>query len=95
MLFEGQYDIREENADLMIFGKYNSDSQKKVKILFMPLSFVVKLIFRPENSFENYKEKFEKVPDISKKPGDTSLFRIKIKGSAKEDNMNVEMKRIY
>ncbi len=95
MLFEGQYDIKDENADLMIFGKYNSDSQRRVKILFMPLSFVVKLIFRPENSLKNYKEKFEKVPDISEKPGDTSLFRIKIKGSPKEDNMDVQLKRIY
>ena len=95
LLFEGEYNIESENTDLMIFGKYNNDAQKRVKILFMPLSFVVKLIFRPENSYENYKAKFEKVPDINTKPGNVSLFRVKIKGSPKEDNMDVEMKRIY
>jgi len=95
LLFEGEYDIDSENTDLMIFGKYNNSAQRKVKILFMPLSFVTKLIFRPEHSFENYKAKFEKVPDINTKSKDTSLFRVKIQGSPKENNLNVEMKRIY
>lgn len=95
LLFEGEYDIESENTDLMIFGKYNSDAQKRAKVLFMPLSFVVKLIFRPENSYENYKAKFEKVPDINAAPDNVSLFRVKLNGSPKEDTMDVELKRIY
>lgn len=47
---EGNYDIRNENANIRVWGKYNRTAQKHIKIFFIPLSWITKAILRPEYS---------------------------------------------
>lgn len=95
LLIEGNCDLEEDTANLMMFGKYINDKHRKIKVLFMPFSFVAKLLFRPENTLENYKDKFNKVPDVDKNQTDVNLFRIKLEKKPGENNTDIEMKRIY
>ena len=95
LLIEGNCNLEEDSANLMMFGKYSNDKHRKIKILFMPFSFVAKLLFRPENTLENYKDKFNKVPDVNTNPANVNLFRIKLDKKPGENNTDIEMKRIY
>ncbi len=94
LLIEGNYDILNGTADLMLFGKYNSAAQKGIKIFFIPISFVMKFLFKPENTFKNYKTKLEKIPPIDAKTIETNYFRVKLNGNLIQNDINVEMKSI-
>lgn len=93
-LLEGACDLQNDTADLMLFGKYNAKAQKGVKVLFIPVSFIVKVLFRAENTYKNYEEKLNKIPSIEADEKDTKYFRVKFTGSPKTNDMKVELKSI-
>lgn len=93
-LIEGNYDIINGEADLMLFGKYSSVAQKGIKIFFIPISFIMKFLFKPENTLKNYKTKLEKIPSIDAKAIETNYFRVKLYGNLIQNKINVEMKSI-
>jgi len=92
-LIKGNLDIRRDYADLMLFGKYNTTAGKGVKILFIPISFIIKFIFRPENTFKSYKPLLSKIPDIEAKKDEINYFRMFFKGNFR-DKVDVELKSI-
>lgn len=94
LFVEGDYNINNQYADLSLFGKYNSEMQKKVKIFFIPLSWLTKLFLREENSKEIYKEKLDKVPEISSDLLSEQAFRIKLDGNINNDDFDIQLKRI-
>ena len=95
LLIEGDYDIEKQHADLQVLGKYNKDKITKVKILFVPLSWIVKVVFRPEKTKDFYTAKLKEVPDIeAEEAEDISTFRVKLNGNINTNDVKVEMKSI-
>ncbi len=94
MLIEGDYNIDTFYADLNLYGRYSRTAEKKIKILFVPLSWIVNIIFKPEYTFDKYKNKMKSVPSIHAGQNDENTFRVKLNGNLNSDNVNVELKRI-
>ena len=100
LFLEGDYNIDNEYADFQVFGKYNESVEKKIKVLFVPLSWIVNIVFKPEHTYEQYKNKLKCVPDTSAKSEEEKSFRVKINGNMNNsdkksgNNLQVEMKRI-
>ncbi len=94
-LLKGNYVMDEQNADLKLWGKYNKSAGKKVKILFVPLTWIVKVIFRPENTKELYKKELSEVPKIQACGDEEQSFRVKMKGNLNTKDIDVELKRIF
>lgn len=91
----GDYDTINQDADIKLFGKYNNKEISKIKIFFVPLSFVVKILFRPEKTMDKYSQTLKNVPEISaQKEADVSYFRVSMKGNINKNKLNVEMKSI-
>ncbi len=95
LLIKGDYDTEYQNADIHLFGKYNNKKISKIKIFHVPLSFVIKILFRPEKTKDKYKNELKSVPNIEKnQEEDISAFRVKLKGNINKNDLNVEMKSI-
>ncbi|MBQ8886428.1 MAG: hypothetical protein IJY61_01840 [Candidatus Gastranaerophilales bacterium] len=94
LFVEGDYNMSSQYADANLFGKYNSSQISRVKILFVPLSWLVKIVFRPEKSMEKYKTKLNKVPNIEATAKDEKSFRVKVQGDLNNNDVNVELKSI-
>ncbi|MBQ9245329.1 hypothetical protein IJ182_03570 [bacterium] len=94
LLIEGDYDTYKQYADFSILGKYNNSKITKIKILFVPLSLIVKVILRPEKTMEKYKLKLKEVPEIEAESDEISAFRVKINGNINNNDVKVEMKSI-
>lgn len=94
LLIEGEYDRYNDIANLTLFGKYNAKAQRRIKILFVPISLITKLIFRPEHTYENYKDKLDSIPDINAEDKETNYFRVKFDGSLMKNDFTVKLKRI-
>lgn len=95
LYINGKYNIHSQEADLKVFGKYDKDAPKGIKILFVPLNWVLKLVLRPENSIDIYKEQLAKIPPIEAKKCRFQYFRVSVKGNLNDtDNMKIILKRI-
>ncbi len=94
LLIEGDYNLNSQCGSLNLWGKYNNNQITKIKILFVPLSWIVRLIFRPEDTKSIYKDKLEEVPQIEALPGEESAFRVKINGNLNNNDIKVELKSI-
>ena len=93
LLLEGNYDTVTQYANLNVFGKYNQEAPKGIKILFVPLNWILKIVFRPENSMCQYADKIKRIPPIERS-GNEKYFRVKMFGNINSKNMNVEIKGI-
>ena len=94
MLIQGDYNIVKEQADFRILGKYNKDKIRKIKVFFVPLSWIVNIVFRNEKSYEQYKNELSKIPKIDADSEDECAFRINVKGNINTNDIKVEHKRI-
>lgn len=95
MYIKGRYNIYNQEAELNMFGKYDKDAPKGIKILFLPLNWVLKFVLRPENSIETYRNQLEKIPPLETKKSNFQYFRVKVKGNLNDtDNMQIILKRI-
>ena len=94
LFVEGDYNMSSQYADVNLFGKYNNSQISRVKILFVPLSWLVKIIFRPEKSMVKYKEKLNKVPKIEADSKEQKAFRVKVQGDLNNNDVKVELKSI-
>jgi len=94
MLIEGDYNMDSQSGNLNVLGKYNNKQISRVKIFFVPLSLLVRFVFRPEESMHIYKDKLKCVPDIQALPEEESSFRVKINGNLNKNDLKVELKSI-
>ena len=92
LFLEGNYDTESQYANVNLFGKYNKEAPKGVKILFIPLNWILNAVLRYENSMELYKDKLEKIPRIEADEG--TYFRVKLIGELNGKRPEVEFKRI-
>ena len=93
---EGRYNIKTQNSDVSIWGKYNKTAQQGIRILFIPLSWVTKAVLRPEKTRHLYPEKINKIPAIEATEKQLEIFRVKINGDINSNSkMKFEMHRLY
>ena len=92
MFIEGDYNIYDYYANLNLYGKYDKEAPKGVKIVFIPLNWVLKAVFRPEKTMDLYKEKLEQIPKIDAK--NIKYFRVNISGKIKDAKPKIELKGI-
>ena len=84
-----------QDAEMNIYGKYDQEAPKGIRILFVPLNWILKLVLRPEESMEIYQKELAKIPPIETKQGSCRYFRVKIKGNLNNtDDIQVILKRI-
>ena len=94
LLIEGNYNIVKENGALELLGKYNKEQVRRVKILFVPLSWILRFTFKPENTYEIYKKKLAEVPKIEANKEEECAFRVNVKGDLNKKDLFVELKNI-
>ena len=92
---EGKYNIRSEDANLTIWGRYNKNAQKNIKILFVPLSWITNFILKPEYTKEMYIDKLNKIPPVDADHGEEVDFTVRMKGNLNDNSsIKVELKEI-
>ena len=92
---EGKYNMVTQNAEILIWGKFNKNAQKGIKILFVPLSLVTKIVFKPEKTRELNKDKINQIPPIEAEPSQLEIFKVKVTGNPNDNSkMKVEMKSL-
>jgi hypothetical protein len=94
LFLEGEYEIKKQYANLHLFGKYNKEAPKGVKIFFVPLNWILNVAIRPENSMETYKAKLSKIPKINTEDKNTKYFRVQLNGNINTDKADIIIKGI-
>lgn len=95
MLITGEYEMKRQHAMMHLFGKYNKEAPKGVKIFFVPLNFILKVVFRPENSMNIYRNELKQIPPIETEKANEKYFRVKLEGNLNKDKVDVEIKGIH
>ncbi|MBQ3640933.1 hypothetical protein II906_03280, partial [bacterium] len=92
---EGDYNMKSQTADIKLYGNYNTKLINNVKILFVPLSWIIKLVFKPEQTIQKYRNKLNKIPNISSDSKEHNYFRVKMQGKINDKkDLKLELKRI-
>ena len=94
LFIDGDYDIKEHYADAHIYGKYDKQAPKGIKLLFVPLNWIIKAISRQENTMEIYKTELNKIPSIDAAIENEQYFRVHLFGKIQNAKPKVELKRI-
>ena len=94
MYLEGSYEMEKQIADLQLFWKYSKEAPKGVKIFCVPLSLILKVVFKPENSKEIYQSKLVKIPKINSDEKNTSYYRIKLYGDINNNKTDLILKEM-
>lgn len=95
LFITGEYEIHRQHAKMRLFGKYNKEAPKGVKILFIPLNLILKVVFRPENTMDLYRNELKQIPPIETEKANEKYFRVKLEGNLNKDNVDVEIKGIH
>ena len=92
---EGKYNIETQDAQIQVWGKYNKTAQKGIRILFVPLSMITRIIFRPEKTRDMYFDKINKIPTIDATPTQLEIFNVQAAGNINDTSkLKLKMKRI-
>ena len=94
MYLEGSYEMEKQLADLQLFWKYSKEAPKGIKIFKVPLSLILKVVFRPEHSKELYKSELSKIPAINSDEKNTNYYRIHLDGDINNNKINLILKEI-
>ena len=94
MYLKGSYEMEKQLADLQLFWKYDKDASKGIRIFGIPVSLILKVVFRPEHSKEIYKSDFSKVPNISSGEKNTAYYRVHLDGDINNNKINLKLKEI-
>lgn len=93
LLLDGEYNTDSHYADLNLYGNYNTESAKGIKLFFLPLKLILKFFPKPEYSMNTYQEKLSQIPAIEGAEKNKRFFRIKVKGDLK-NHPEIEIKSI-
>ena len=94
MLLEGNYEMEKQYADLQVFWHYSKEAPKGIRIFGIPVSFILKVVFRPEYSKELYQQKLSKIPKIKADDKNSVYYRIHLSGDINNNKTNIELKEI-
>jgi len=94
-VIRGNYGIETKQIDLNLFGKFNKAKEKGIRIFHIPMSWLVRIVLRPDKTNKSYDTELREVPQIQATPNETENFRVKVQGNlSNTDDLNVELKRI-
>ena len=92
---EGKYNMVTQDSEIFIWGKYNKNAQKGIRIFFVPLSLVTKIVFRPEKTKQIYKDVIEQIPPIEATDSQLEIVKVKVTGNPNDNSkIKVELKRL-
>ena len=92
---EGRYNIITQDAEILVWGKYNKSAQKGIKILCVPLSMITKIILRPQKTKNLYADKINQIPPINATDDQLEIFKVQITGNPNDNSkIKVEMNRL-
>ena len=94
MYLEGNYEMEKQYADLQLFWKYSKESPKGIRIFHVPLSLILKVVFRPEKSKEIYRTQIEKIPAIMTDEKHTNYYRVHLNGDINNNKVHLILKEI-
>lgn len=94
MYLEGNYEMEKQYADLQLFWKYSKESPKGIRIFHVPLSLILKVVFRPEKSKEIYRSKIDKIPAIMTDEKHTNYYRVHLNGDINNNKVNIILKEM-
>ena len=94
MLLEGSYEMEKQYADLQLFWHYSKEAPKGIRIFGIPVSLILKVVFRPEYSKELYKSKLSEIPQINADEKNSIYYRIQLKGDINNNKTSLELKEI-
>ena len=94
MLLEGNYDMEKQYADLQLFWHYSKDAPKGVRIFGIPLSLILKVVFRAEHSKELYKAKLMQIPKIKDNDKNSNYYRVHLKGDINHNKTTLKLHEI-
>ena len=94
MYLEGNYEMEKQYADLQLFWKYSKESPKGIRVFHIPLSFILKVVFRPEHSMSTYEKQFAKVPAIDTDKCNTNHYRVHLNGDINNNKVNLILKEV-
>ena len=94
LYLEGNYEMEKQYADLHLFWKYSKEAPKGVRIFGIPLSIILKVVFRPEHTREMYQEKMSKIPKINSDDKHSNYYRIHLKGDINNHKTELVLKEM-
>ena len=94
VLLEGNYDMEKQYADLQLFWHYSKEAPKGIRIFGIPVSLILKLVFRPEKTKELYQSKLSQIPKIDADDKHSNYYRIQLNGNINDSKPNLVLKRI-
>ena len=94
MYLKGNYEMEKQLADLQLFWKYSKEAPKGIKVFGIPVSLILKVVFRPEYSKEVYKSDLSKIPQIKADENNTIYYRIQLTGDINNNQTNLKLKEI-
>ncbi len=94
MFLEGNYEMEKQYADLQLFWHYSKDASKGIRIFGIPVSVILKVIFRPEHSKELYKSKLSQIPKIKADEKRSTYYRVQLKGNLNDNKTTIVLKEI-
>lgn len=94
LFIEGKYDMEKQYALLNLYGKYNKEVPRGVKIVFIPLNWILNFVLKPEDTREFYSDKLKQIPSVEASKQNEKYFRVKMQGNLNQDSIDVEMKSI-
>ncbi len=94
IFLEGSYEMEKQYADLQLFWHYSKEAPKGIRIFGIPLSMILKVVFRPEHSKELYETKLQQIPKIKDDNKNSNYYRIRLTGDINKGKTNLELKEI-
>ena len=94
MFLEGSYEMEKQYADLQLFWHYSKKAPKGIRVFGIPLSLILKVVFRPEHSKELYESKLQQIPKIKDNDRNSRYYRIHLKGDINNNKTILELKEI-
>lgn len=94
LFIEGKYDMDKQYAFLNLYGKYNKEVPRGVKIVFIPLNWILNFVLKPEDTREFYSDKLKQIPSVDASEKNEKYFRVKMQGNLNQDSAEVEIKSI-
>ena len=92
---EGCYNIDNQNAKITVWGKFNRDAQRGIRIYAIPLSWITKIILRPEKTKHIYTQEIKKIPDIEATENQTEIFKVTVFGNMNDSSkIKYDLKRL-
>ncbi|MBO6273404.1 hypothetical protein J6O48_11580 [bacterium] len=94
MYLKGNYEMEKQYADLHLFWHYSKEDQKGVRIFGIPLSWILKVVFRPEHTKGIYRSELSKIPKIDATDKNSNYYRIHLKGDINRNKTKLILKEI-